>query len=395
MTKSYIVLSYIGVVIVVAASIVAGILLEALIAGIVVAVFFGIIMLSTISRDRKERTCTKCNITYDFDNDVSYRQIDRKVTNHKVTPSTKGSSIAASETYVVEFQCTCPQCNRTKTFKKNIPGAKITFDGNYAQGSPEMCIEKHFTRHLGFKRGIGELFASLFLSVIACIAVAIIGAVLSGEFSTVTPDYLESNDPKDYYGTYYFVNQNQIVSVDISSSSCQLTFDNIIGEDQTSSCSYEYKSANTHDAVDDKYEDCDAIIIYTSSDKSEGLVLWVVGHENESYKFETNEGIAVTSEQITFDEITNDPKNYYGTYRYNDFYVTINEDGSSAMYLGNDTKTYSFIYMTKELVQASIEGNYSNNAIVLYSNDPSEGYYVFQIQDDNTLILANQYEFTK
>ena len=129
-------------------------------------------------KEKNEKTCKKCKVKYDFDNDVSYRQIDRKIKVYPRTETTKPTSIREEETLIVEFNCTCPTCHESKSYRKKIPGAKIMFNGDYAEGDPEFYIEEYFcgSKKSRTKEYVGMWIFSILMIVFGCL-------VLSGAFS--------------------------------------------------------------------------------------------------------------------------------------------------------------------------------------------------------------------
>lgn len=368
------------------------------------AIFVFAVISSTVDsiREKKEKTCQKCKVPYDFDTDVGYKQIDRIIKNRAPHATSKPTDIAAEETYIVEFTCQCPQCNEIKKYKKKIPGAKITYNGDYQEGDPEYFIENYFVGKK--KTSLGILWVINVILIALCIAVAT--GFFSNAFSSIASSTLgntyqeatveKGEDPKDYYGTYYIVQDGTILVADFSSSECVLTFVKGITDDEVYNCEYEYVSAEYAQTrfPDTNHVNCDAIFIYTdSNNKNQAVTFWVINKEGGNYQFETSVGSQSTTDKTTISDLTNDPKNYYGTYYYGNLFVTLNEDGTAVMDLGTGAINYSYLYANQEYGTKWV-GTYNEKSIIVFDKN-SDGVYIFSMENSNTLILADQYEFTK
>ena len=95
---------------------------------------------------------------------------------------------------------------------------------------------------------------------------------------------------------------------------------------------------------------------------------------------------------MTISDVTGDPKDYYGTYKYETMYVTLNEDGTAVMDLGEGENTYSYMYGDAGYLKTWFNKNYDKGIIVFVEG--SSKAYIFNYQD-GVLILQDTYTFTK
>ena len=157
---------------------------------------------------------------------------------------------------------------------------------------------------------------------------------------------------------------------------------------------YDYVSAEYASTrlASPEYSEYDAILAYVNSDKSQCIVFWVKSNNNGNYTFITASGAIASKDVLTFADVTNDPADYYGTYNYGDLYVTLENDGTAKMDLGEGERIYSYMYADGNYLKTWYNSNY-NSAIVVFE-DNSDGAYIFNYVN-NELILQDTYTFSK
>lgn len=193
--------------------------------------------------------------------------------------------------------------------------------------------------------------------------------------------------------TYYYIENNQLNTVEFTDSTCKIS--NINGrENEYNTYSYEYVSAEyaSSHLASPEHSDLDAILAYVNSDKSQCIVFWVQGNANGEYTFVTASGAVATKDVLTISDVTGDPKDYYGTYKYETLYVTLNEDGTAVMDLGEGASSYLYMYGDAGYLKTWFNKNYDKGIIVFVEG--SSKAYIFNYQD-GVLILQDTYTFTK
>ena len=206
-------------------------------------------------------------------------------------------------------------------------------------------------------------------------------------------------DPENYYNTYYGEYDFTYYTFKIGENTVEYTQTNGMGTTNNETYEYDYVSASyaSLHVSNPKYDDKDAILIYTTSNKDYVITLWVIENTPNNYSFESNEGgfkVTTTKEWIPGGvKITN---TYNGTYRYSgNNYVTLRASSQTASFCNNGTlEEYKWIIGTPEYVNHWFKKSVKNNCILLFKENASEAW-VFSIEDSNTLILNNQYTYKK
>ena len=92
------------------------------------------------------------------------------------------------------------------------------------------------------------------------------------------------------------------------------------------------------------------------------------------------------------DDVTNDPKDYYGTYTLQNFYVVLNSDGSAVMDLGDGAEQYTYMYANAAYLSKWYGKSYNAGIILVQAG--VDGAVIFNYEN-GTLILQDAYTFTK
>lgn len=386
----------ISVVIGLAAGLYAGTINGMPIVGIALGIIYALIIIISAIRERYEKYCGRCKTKYDINDpyQVDYRPIASRIS---------ADDSGAMKNYTFRFKCTCPKCNKTKVYKKKILGASLS--GNkLSTYDPDDYIERDFTKESGIGAAIIVIISTLIISGLMFLAVPLLGyagnmiSYLYGDSIENVVDQLQNGDdsyadPKDYYGEYYIHTPGLILKANITENECLLNCDYLIQADETITCEYEYIPAeHVGENMFITPTGKDALIIYTSANKiSDYIVLWVMDKNDGVYQFQTATGLDVSNTPITFEDLINDPKNYFGNYIHSNYYLTLNEDGTAIADIGNGTQNFKFAYCPSEVTCEVVDSGRAIEAIILYS-ESSDSIYVFEIKDTSTLIL-NEWEF--
>lgn len=107
---------------------------------IILAVFIAIFILVGIIQAKKRAkntSCQKCKTRYDYDSDVSWREVSRRNVN-----GNGGSYYIMSK---VEFDCMCHKCGTEKTFTKDFKVYSYNAQSDKAESYDlETLVKKYF-----------------------------------------------------------------------------------------------------------------------------------------------------------------------------------------------------------------------------------------------------------
>lgn len=311
------------------------------IGGAVFAVIVIITAIITSLRKKFETKCSKCKKAYDYDADVSWRLIKRWV---KSAPST--SNTLARSYFLYDITCKCSDCGTQKRYRKKIEGPSINDKGELHAVDPEFVLEDNFDQSQEVTWG--AIFLCLVMGVAFIAGGLLFGGQLGdmlGEMDINVPGITQTEmgeDPADYYGTYYGISEGELVTITIDAEKCTIVSDNGM-KTETEVYEYDYASAEYIEAYWQGAKVSPSLLLYTSSDKSRAKVFSAEKTAN-GYELTSSAGLLVKTDVLTFSDVTNDPKDYYGTYRLDSLYITLNEDGTAKMELGDGEKAYPYFY---------------------------------------------------
>ena len=168
-------------------------------------------------QDKGRLYCKECKRKYDFAEDVEYRQIGHRVKSYSYNPKGSEHQIMSREYFKLQIGCTCPNCEIKKEFKSEYVGRETFYDGGIKDHDPELEIEKFF------RNGIGG--SKLYNLIFVAIGVVLLGIAIA-LFAT------RVNDPKNYYGTYYAVqDQYAVLSLELKEDGTYtLIQDDLLGD---------------------------------------------------------------------------------------------------------------------------------------------------------------------
>ena len=356
------------------------------------AVLFGFSIIVAIVdsvKKRHETKCSKCKKKYDYDTDVEWRLVKREV---------KGGS-SATETlartfFIYDITCSCSKCGKIKKYRKKIAGPSVNNKCELNEVNPEYVLEERFGEPTPV--GCGTCFFMLLWAIGFALGGLFFGGYLNGVSSDIdVPGITQvelGEDPCDYYGTYYYIEDSTLVTVVIDADKCMITQSNGI-ETKTEGGTYEFASAEyvARNYPTAEYK-LDSLLVYTNAEKTQAWILAIMKAEDGSYRFRTPEGRLAESKVLTLADVTNDPKDYYGTYRLDNFYITLNEDGSAVMDLGEGAEQYQYMYANGSYLSRWYSKSY--NAGIVLTQVGSDGVIILRYQN-GSLILQDTYTFTK
>lgn len=225
-------------------------------------------------------------------------------------------------------------------------------------------------------------------------------SILAGNFviSDDDPLVLDGNygggvskgeDPADYYGVYYGAEDYVYITFEFDEYECLYTVTNGLSE-QRKYYKYEYVSAEYAQTryPNEKFEGCDAIVVYEDQYQEKVIVLWVekVSSSMSSPLYEFTVGAtgqSITSIEYDIAEDMGDPENYYGDFIYNsNNYVSFEWDGTAKVCINGKVKEYSYMFVNNGWMKKHLKGSYScEYALAVYTED-SSNIMIFEYYKD-------------
>ena len=354
------------------------------------AIFFGftiIVSAVTSLKKRHETKCSKCKKKYDYDTDVAWRLVSKKVSG---SSAANGSRVIRSF-FTYDITCQCSDCGKVKKYRKKIEGPSINDKHELNSVNPEYVLEENFGEKP--EPTVGTIFMCLIMAV----AFTFGGLLASGGLENMdisVPGVTvadKGEDPADYYGTYYCIEDSSLITIIVDAQRCTMIEFNGV-ETVTESYEYEYASAEyVAQRFPGAVNKTDSLLLYASSDKSKAIVL-AVEKTGEEYQIRTNGGAVATTTILTMADVTNDPKDYYGTYMFQSFYVVLNSDGSATMDLGEGAEQYMYMYADAAYLSTWYGKSYG--AGIILTQKDVDGAVIFNYKNGE-LILQDTYTFTK
>lgn len=253
----------------------------------------------------------------------------------------------------------------------------------------------------------GGFFGKLFLGIAAIVILGLVNGgpeLFTDLYDGIFNQGLKGEDPKNYYGTYYFNEGNtNLIKVEIFQNGQANVTDNYgINTPFVSSYSYEYVSREYaySKLQNDTYQGFDSVFIYTTPDKNQVLPLWVVDKTPNEYRFLyglSGRTIGYGSTTVlTFQSIMNDPKDYFGTYVYGASSLIVKSDETIDLIEGT-RKSYQYRYVTNVFLRRYFSQSNYNEALVVFEPNASS-YLIFGIINNNTIEITSggsTYSFVK
>lgn len=216
-----------------------------------------------------------------------------------------------------------------------------------------------------------------------------------------TPDEDDNfgEDPQDYYGSYYAEKDFVIYQIDIHKSNAIITISDSTQQIQES-FSYQYADATYAKETFDK--ECAVIILYSESLSNINNLFWLSQDAATGYTLvDKNQGIQFTKRPITFENLMNDPKNYYGTYyAAKDYVVDKVEISDSKIVITTSTamaeeriEEFQYVYYCAEY--SLINYQKECGILVAYKDSPAEADRLFWIEPNLDLTGNNGLTYGK
>ena len=263
-------------------------------AGIIFLGFSLILGIVTSLKKKYETKCSKCKTKYDYDTDVEWRLVKREV---KGTPSTSDTLVRTVFTY--DITCHCSECGKIKKYRKKINGPSVNNKYELNDINPEYVLEEGFSEPKPV--GCGAIFIMLLMAIGLAVGGLLFGGYFDGALDNIDiniPGVTETEkgeDPKDYYGTYYCVNDSTLIVITVDADKCTMVeFNGITAASDT--YEYEYASAAyVEQRLPSAQYKTDSLLLYPSSDRSKAIVL-SVEKTASGYQLRTNSGALATTD---------------------------------------------------------------------------------------------------
>lgn len=205
----------------------------------------------------------------------------------------------------------------------------------------------------------------------------------------VTFDQL-MNDPKDYYGVYYTSKDYVVSKVDISATKITITTGSVMVDDKVEEYQYKYYCAEY--ALIKYQKACDVIVAHNEG--SDTMRLFWIEKENNTIGLVDEKDLSYGKKEITFEELVDDPQNYYGLYAFNANNTLTLENNSKAVFVMNGvSNTYDYFYANQEWLSLYTTADYEA-AFVLFDGEAG-AMQIFEIDQNGNLIYADEYTFEK
>lgn len=181
--------------------------------------------------------------------------------------------------------------------------------------------------------------------------------MLSGLIGCSQNDNSKGEDPKDYYGTYSGFSNNSFLDLEINEN-CVYLRSHIGINSKILSTYYDYDFITDQDYISRtftearKKEGLPALYAYASG-KEKAIIFWAE-KTNDSYTFYAQKNdFVLTKEGVTLSQAMNDPKNYFGTYTYQDNSIELKASGDCVTEINGETEERKYAYVTNDYVKAN------------------------------------------
>ena len=210
---------------------------------------------------------------------------------------------------------------------------------------------------------------------------------------TTTPLSLDSlmNEPKNYYGTYYASKDYVVDKVEISASKIVVTTSTAMADAIKAEFNYVYYPAKYASM---KYQkECDVLVAYKDSPDSAERLFWIE-ETNGNIGLLGNNNLSYGKDEITFESLVGDPKNYYGNYAFNPNNTLELANTSKAVFAINGVSgSYNYFYADRAWLNLYTTVDYEA-ALVLYNAENNQ-MHIFRVLENGNLVYGDQYTFVK
>ena len=376
-----------------------GISIDLIFLGIAIDAVIVIALLIVTLRERKEKFCAQCKAQYDFENDVEYQEISRKLKTYKQNPNSDRRQVEEKLFYNVRFDCTCGKCGTKKTFKKKLCGGVCYDNGDGELLDVEDTIEKWYEQPgltVNDRKSILVGFAigavSVLLSVVMFIVMSMVGPRFHGE---------KTIDTYDYYGNYYAVTSEYTeYELIISDRRVELVSNPLYTEGGHVTCDDGDQVMYTAEYVEHEYsaqvpafEYHGALVLQYASDMQYWFYLTDDTEGNAKFKITLASGeiLEFTKTPKTVKTVTQDPEDYYGEYKYGNNNSLNLKKSSCGLMLNGSYNSHQYVYADETMLR-HFDVKVGTEGIIVFNGSESMYWFIF---DGNNLVFHGETTFTK
>ena len=112
--------------------------------GIVCVIMYPVFAVLQTIKEKKEKFCNKCGTQYNYETDVSYKLLNRKLVSLKYTVTERNPDPAVKQLYyIMQFDCLCG-CGERKTYNKKVYGGTYYLSGACEEKDVTTAIENYY-----------------------------------------------------------------------------------------------------------------------------------------------------------------------------------------------------------------------------------------------------------
>lgn len=209
------------------------------------------------------------------------------------------------------------------------------------------------------------------------------------------------NSPKDFYGKYYAEKDFVIEELEITENRIKSVMKSENGIEET--VEYNYVYVNEEYAMSNFSGVTEHALIAFVENHTNELRIFELYKTNGGYELKSNSSQTYTTEEITIDGLLNDPKDYYGSYYFENSGIVISENTLTLyddMLAAQTTQTeYNYRYFPASY--ANIRFELQRDILVCYNKETgnaellfelierSDGYGLFVSGSDDIVFLPN------
>lgn len=170
--------------------------------GFILAFGLGIATFIATKIQSKKTHCPQCNRPYDFDTDVSYNDVARRIKTFSYNSQISNQhQIRQREQHKFNFHCVCPECNTEKRFDKWQTVRCIYWDGTLEDNDILHETEAYFKNGIFGEKPVRTSFAAIGLGIFFIVISIVLGGILAPEPKDTTVE----EEPEVHYDISYDV----------------------------------------------------------------------------------------------------------------------------------------------------------------------------------------------
>ena len=339
--------------------------------------------------EKKEKFCSKCKEQFDFEEDVAYTEISRQLKTYRTNPNSDKRQVDERLYYNIRFDCTCGNCGEKKVYKKKMYGGCSYDDGSGELLDVEDVIEQWYQRpglSVNHKKTIFAFMAVGVISIMLSIVMFILPPLSGGGQGRFKGD--KTLDAYDYYGTYYAVSENYMeYKLDVFDRRVQFTQrplneSAIIGTYDNAKQVFYTAEYVKYSGKEPDFDFYGALVLEESNNSF--LWFYIVDNTEDDAKFriqlQNGSYVELTRTEKTVETVTQDPKDYYGTYKYNsENSLKLYSNSCSLVFNGEPSKC-TYLYADEAMLRY-FEIYEGKSGIIVFQADGSYGWFIFKGDD--------------